>query len=220
MQLKSIEGFKFKVGMRDWKNAPLCPFHDLIIEGTMFVVTIYSLSSSHTSWRYSHCWSCLWWQPNLLICHHTLVKDVVINHAIYNTFVITHLLKLSLLITFQWQSMHCHCRAVEDVLTIYQFSWHNCWIQSSKTSCYCHSFCLQQDDFTFEMLQMWSLETLSWKEGVRENVTSQALWELIMKSETTITFITYSCYDYPPDFINVTIRTPKHEKRNTSYVQK
>jgi hypothetical protein len=157
--------------------------------------------------------------------HLTLVEDIVIvyhvcgDNPIYQ-FVITHLLKLSFLITFQWQSIHWHCRAVEDVLTIYQFSWHNCWIQSSKISCYCHSFCLQQDDFTFEMLQMWSLETWSWKEGVRENVTSQALWELIMKSETTITFIMYSCYDYPPDFINVTIRAPKHGKRNTTYVQK
>jgi hypothetical protein len=37
-----------------------------------------------------------------------------------------------------------------------------------------------------------------------------------LKSETTITFIMYSCYDYPPDFINVTIRAPKHEKRNTT----
>jgi hypothetical protein len=41
-----------------------------------------------------------------------------------------------------------------------------------------------------------------------------------MKSEITITFIMYSCYDYPPDFIHVTIRAPKHEKRNTTYVQK
>lgn len=73
-----------------------------------------------------------------------------------------------LLITFQWHSICCHCRPVEDVLTIYQFSWHNCWIQSSWSSCYCHSFCLQQDDFNFEMLQMWSLETWSWREGVRE----------------------------------------------------